>query len=82
MSVKKGWSKATILAFAGTLMALPGGAFAGGGLVRLSAQYTAVDGTVIGIPTTATPASAPEQIYSNTLRSPQRQQCDVRHYPG
>jgi len=70
MRMKKGWSKATILAFAGTLMALPTGALAGGGLTRLSAQYTAVDGNVIGIPSTATPAGGPEQIYSNTLKVP------------
>src|SRR5512135_2588548 len=66
----KGWSKATILAFAGMLMALPSGALAGNSLTRLSAQYTAVDGNVIGIPTTATPAGGPEQIYSNSLKVP------------
>lgn len=70
MRMKKWWSKATILAFAGTLMALPTGVLAGGGLTRLSAQYTAVDGNVIGIPSTATPAGGPEKIYSNTLRVP------------
>jgi hypothetical protein len=70
MRMKKGWSRATILAFAGTLMALPTGALAGAGLTRLSAQYTAVDGNVIGIPSTATPAGGPEQIYSNTLKVP------------
>ncbi len=41
-------------------------------VARFSAMYTAIDGSVILLPSTSTPASSPIEIYNNTIKIPNR----------
>lgn len=59
----------TLAALAILMFSLPTSAIAGG-ITRLSAMYTAIDGNVIAFSNTATPASGAIQIYNNSLKAP------------